>query len=83
MAEDLFMFRKLRFAHRMRPIRLSFMALLVTACALSWDVRADAGVIIDITETGGNVVVNFSGQFARPDSGSNTASTLPTGANGC
>jgi len=82
MAEDLFMFRNLRFAHRMRPIRLSFMALLVTACALSWDVRADAGVIIDIMETGGNVVVNFSGQFARPDSGTGTPNTLQPGDNG-
>jgi hypothetical protein len=82
MAEDFFMFRNLRFAHRIRPIRLSFLAVLFTACVLSWNVGAEAGIVIDITETGGNVVVNFSGSFTRPESGSNSGGSVTEGITG-
>jgi hypothetical protein len=82
MAEDFFMFRNLRFAHRIRPIRLSFLAVLFTSCVLSWNVGAEAGIVIDITETGGNVVVNFSGSFTRPESGSNSGGSVTEGITG-
>jgi hypothetical protein len=65
--------------HRKGSLRLLSCAVLLSG-VLGLCGTADAGVVVDIAQVGGDVVISFSGYFLRPDSASTSSSSGMGGA---
>ena len=65
--------------HRKGSLRLLSCAVLLSG-VLGLCGTADAGVVVDIAQVGGDVVISFSGSFLRPDSASTSFSSGMGGA---